>query len=121
MTKILPAFVLCMAIVIAAMPPPAVAENGDYVTDDCIDFSAEGFRLMVTNFCKRDIGDLWVCRARPQTNECDEGWTQVGALKIRDYARVKNASQKPDIHLTYRACYAPKKVEETGTGRYRCI
>lgn len=119
--KILAVFTALIVLTGITPNSPAVAEESDYVTQDCIDFSAEGFRLMVTNFCKRDIGDLWVCRARAQTNECDQEWTRVGELKIRDYARVKNASQKPDIHLTYRACYAPKKIEETESGRYRCV
>lgn len=119
--KILTAFAALIVITAITPATPVVAEESDYVTQDCIDFSAEGFRLMVTNFCKRDIGDLWVCRAHAQTNECDGGWSQVGPLKVRDYARVKNASQKPDMHLAYRACYAPKKIEETETGKYRCI
>jgi|GEM_PF-6153832 len=96
----------------------AQAQNNEDFPTDCIDFSTEGFRFMVTNFCKKDISDLWICRAGSAANDCDQAWSKVGELKKGHSARVKNVSQKPELLVFYRACYAPGKIipEESGTG-----
>lgn len=106
---------------ISLQPLPAAADDNGYVTEKCIDFSVEGFRFMVTNFCKNDIGDLWICRSPEHSRSCEQPWSKVGALDIRDSARVMKVSQKPGMQVLYRACYAPKVIEEDSNGGFRCV
>lgn len=117
MRKISSIFGLVMLLASVSLNTVQAQSNDEYPTD-CIDFSTEGFRFMATNFCKKDIGDLWVCRAGSAENDCDQAWSKVGALKKGHSARVKNLSQKPNLYVFYRACYAPDKVlpGDSGTG-----
>jgi len=100
--------------------PDAIASlNRTPMSDDCIDFSAEGFRPLVTNYCSRPISDIRVCRADAGLSNCRNAWQKIGRLEPRESKRVKNDFE-PVGSLFFFACYAPLTLEENGDGNFSC-
>jgi len=89
------------------------------MSDDCIDFSAEGFRPLVTSYCSRPISDIRVCRADANLSNCRNAWQKIGRLEPRESKRVKNDFE-PVGTLFYFACYDPLTLEENGDGVFSC-